>query len=280
MSENTKKKARQKNDPEKEMTFWQHLEELRWHIVRSVLVIVAMTIVALIYKTFIFDHIILAPKDSDFITYRLLCKLADLLSVQTLCLRDLEMNIINLSMGGQFTMHVYVSIATGLILATPYIIWEFWRFIRPALKMHERKYASITVLIMSVLFLVGILFSYYVLVPWALYFFGTYQVSEAVLNQISLKSYISTVVTLTFGMGFIFELPVIVYFLTKIGIMTPAFMKKNRKYAFILILIVAAIITPPDVFSQIIATIPLYALYELSIYVSKRVYKKRSLLQG
>jgi sec-independent protein translocase protein TatC len=262
------------------MTFWQHLEELRWHIVRSVLVIVAMTIVALIYKTFIFDKIILAPKNSDFITYRLLCKLADLISVQTLCLRDLEMNIINLSMGGQFTMHIYVSIATGLILATPYIIWEFWRFIRPALKMHERKYASMTVLIMSVLFLVGILFSYYVLVPWALYFFGTYQVSEAILNQISLKSYISTVVTLTFGMGFIFELPVIVYFLTKIGIMTPAFMKKNRKYAFILILIVAAIITPPDVFSQIIATIPLYALYELSIYVSKRVYKKRSLLQG
>jgi sec-independent protein translocase protein TatC len=280
MSENTEKKARQKNDPEKEMTFWQHLEELRWHIIRSVLVIVAMTIVALIYKTFIFDLIILAPKNSDFITYRVLCKLADLLSVESLCLRDLKMNIVNLSMGGQFTMHVYVSIATGLVLATPYIIWEFWRFIRPALKMHERKYASITVLTMSVLFLLGILFSYYVLVPWALYFFGTYQVSENVLNQISLKSYISTVVTLTFGMGLIFELPVIVYFLTKIGIMTPAFLKKNRKYAFILILIVAAIITPPDVISQIIATIPLYALYELSIYVSKKVYKKRNMLQG
>jgi sec-independent protein translocase protein TatC len=280
MSGKSANKEKQKKNPEREMTFWEHLEELRWHIIRSVLAIVGMTIVALIYKEYIFDHIILAPRNSDFITYKVLCRLADILSVKTLCLHDLNLNIINLSMGGQFTMHVYVSMATGFILASPYIIWEFWRFIKPALKMHERKYAGGTVIIMSFLFILGILFSYFVLVPWALYFFGSYKVSETILNQISLKSYISTVVTLTFGMGMVFELPVVVYFLTKIGIMTPAFLKKNRKYALIIILTVAAIITPPDVFSQIIATIPLYALYELSIYVSKRVYARKMVLQG
>lgn len=271
---NTEKKV------EKEMSFWGHMEELRWHIVRSVVVILVLSIVAFINREFIFDQVILAPKDSGFITNRLLCKLADLISVQGLCIDDLSINIINITMSGQFLIHMYISIAVGFILAIPFVLWEIWRFIKPALKINEKRYSSGAVIVMSFLFLVGICFSYFLIVPLTLNFLGTYRVSDFVVNQITLRSYINTVVSLTFAVGVIFELPVLVFFLTKIGVLTPTFMKKNRKYALVIVLIVSAIITPADIFSQVMVAIPLFALYEISIVISKRVYAKQSELAG
>lgn len=273
------KKVKDPN-PEKEMSFWQHLEELRWHILRSIMAIVVFTIVAFMNRKILFDDILLAPKDVNFITNRWLCRLADLVSTPALCMKDFSLNIVNLSMSGQFMTHMYISLAAGLILAVPYVLWEIWRFVKPALKPKERKYSGAAVIVMSLLFLTGILFSYFLIVPLTLNFLGTYTVSDFIQNQISLKSYLSTVVSLTFATGLVFELPVFVFFFSRIGLLTPGFMRTNRKYALVIILIVAAIITPPDVFSQTMVAIPLYALYEISIFISAKVYRKNQELAG
>lgn len=253
------------------MSFWDHLTELRKRLFRMIFVWVAMTIVAFIYSRFIFDKILLAPKEPSFITYKWLCKLGQLLHVETLCLPPMSLSIINLNLSGQFMTDMTVSMFAGLILGFPLIIHQLWQFIMPALYVKERRYARRAVFVMSFLFIIGVLFSYYFMVPWTLNFLGTYQVSSMVVNQISLSSYISTVTSTILGVGIVFELPVVIYVLAKLGVVTPKFLKANRKYALVIILIVAAIITPPDVFSQTIATIPLYALYEISILVAKRV---------
>jgi sec-independent protein translocase protein TatC len=261
-------------DSGKEMTFWDHLTELRKRLIRMVLAWLVMTVVAFVNSRFIFDDILLAPKDTSFITYKWLCKLGEILHADSLCLPPMSLSIINLNLSGQFMTDMTVSMFAGLILAFPIIIFQLWQFVMPALYVKERRYARQAVFVMSFLFFIGVLFSYYFMVPWTLNFLGTYQVSSMVANQISLSSYISTVTTTIFSVGVVFELPVVVYVLSKIGIVTPAFLKKNRKYAFVIILILAAIITPPDVFSQIMVTIPLYSLYEISILVSKRVTPK------
>ncbi len=265
-----------KNDQPKEkvMTFWDHLDELRWHIMRSLIAIVALAIVAFINREIIFDQIILAPSSSEFISNRVLCRLGEWLSLNALCIQDMKLDIINIKMSGQFLTHMYISLVAGFILAFPYILWEIWRFVKPAMKETERKYSSGGVFISSVLFLMGILFSYFLIVPLTVNFLGTYHVSESVHNQISLSSYISTVVSVTFAVGLVFELPILVYFLTKIGMLTPDFMKRNRKYMYVIMLILAAIITPPDMFSQVLVVFPLIILYEFSIGVSNRIYKK------
>ena len=259
---------------EKIMTFWDHLDELRWHIMRSLIAIVIFAIIAFVNRRIIFDVIILAPSTSDFITNRALCELGKFLSLNALCIKDLSLKIINIKMSGQFLTHMYISIVSGFILAFPYVLWEIWQFVKPAMKDNERKYSSGGVFISSVLFLMGILFSYFLIVPLTVNFLGTYHVSESVYNQISLSSYINTVVSVTFAVGLVFELPILVYFLTKIGVLTQDFMKKNRKYMYVMMLIVSAIITPPDMFSQILVVFPLIGLYEFSIGVSNRIYRK------
>ena len=268
---NTKNKAPEK---EKVMTFWDHLDELRWHIMRSLIAVIILAIVAFINRHLIFDVIILAPSNSDFITNRALCEIGKLLGLDALCIKDLSLQIINIKMSGQFLTHMYISLVAGFILAFPYVLWEIWSFVKPAMKDSERKYSSGGVFISSLLFVLGILFSYFLIVPLTVNFLGTYHVSETVYNQISLSSYINTVVSVTFAVGIVFELPILVYFLTKIGILTPDFMKKNRKYMYVIMLILSAIITPPDMFSQVLVVLPLIGLYELSIGVSKRMYKK------
>lgn len=267
-------KSKKKNKQEKVMTFWDHLEELRGHIFRSLIAIILLATVAFLNRGFIFDQVILAPSKPGFLTNVALCWLSEKLSLPSLCIDDMNLQIINIQMSGQFLTHMYISIVAGFIFAFPYILWEIWRFVKPAMYEKERKYSRGGVLISTFLFLLGILFSYYMIVPLTLNFLGTYQVSTTVANQISLSSYISTVVSLTFAVGVVFELPILVYFLTRIGILTPDFMKKNRKYMFVILLILAAIITPPDMFSQILVVLPLIALYEFSIGVSKRVYKR------
>ncbi len=257
------------------MSFLQHLEELRWHLVRSSAAIFIFAIIAFFNKKLVFDGLILAPKNADFPTYKFLCKLGEKLHLdESMCIRELSFTLINIDMSGQFSTHMMVSLYVGLILAFPYVIWELWRFIKPGLHTHERKYANGIVFFTSLLFFLGVLFGYYVVTPMSVNFLGTYQVSTLVANQISLGSFISTVTTLTLMTGVVFELPILVYFLTKIGILTPDFMRHYRKHAIVVLLIIAAVITPPDVTSQILVTIPLMVLYEISILVSAYVLKK------
>lgn len=259
-----------------EMSFLQHLEELRWHLVRSSAAIFIFALIAFINKEFLFDKLILAPKNADFPTYRFLCMLGQKLNLdESICIKDLSFTLINIDMSGQFSTHMSVSLYAGIVLAFPYVIWELWRFIKPGLHNHERKYANGIVFFTSLLFFLGVLFGYYVVTPMSVNFLGTYQVSSLVANQISLGSFISTVTTLTLMTGVVFELPILVYFLTKIGVLTPEFMRNYRRHAIVVLLIISAIITPPDVTSQILVCIPLLALYEISIFVSAYVLKKQ-----
>jgi len=260
---------------EGEMTFLQHLEELRWHIIRSLIAVVMGAIVAFIFKNVIFDHILLAPKNPDFLTNRLLCRLSELVNVPVLCINQKPLQLISIKLSGQFTTHINIALVSGVILAFPYVFWEFWSFFRPALYEKERKYARGAVSAASILFMTGILFGYFIIAPLSINFLSSYRVSETVLNQININSYIGSLTSVVLAAGITFELPIVVFFLSLIGVLTPEFMRKYRKHAIIVILVLAAIITPPDIFSQILVTIPLVFLYELSIFISVRVYKKR-----
>jgi len=264
-----------------EMTFLEHLEELRWHIIRSIIAIVVFMIIAFIFKSFIFDHVILAPKNPGFITNRLLCQLGHAtifghkFNNDALCINTKPLNLISIKMAGQLTTHITVAMVAGLILAFPVIIREFWNFFKPALHSNEARYAKGAVLASSFLFFIGVLFGYFALAPLSIHFLSSYQISEEVVNQINIRSYIGTITSLCLATGLVFELPIIAYFLTKIGIITPTFMRKYRRHAIVVIFIVAAIITPPDVFSQTLVAIPLLLLYEVSIFISVYVVKNK-----
>jgi len=267
-----------KNKDVREMTFWEHLDELRSTLVWSMVAIAVCGITAFIFKEILFDHIILAPKEKSFITYRLLCKLADVASMPSLCIDPSSFQIININLAGQFMSHMTISLVAGLIIAMPFVLWQFWRFIKPGLTDKEVKHTRGGVFIISLLFLTGILFSYFIVVPLMVNFLGGYQVSEMVINQIALSSYTGSITMMTLLMGLLFELPIIIVFLTKAGIITPVYLKKYRKHALIAILIVAGVITPsPDIFSQLIVSIPLYLLFEFSLNVSSRIYKRKQL---
>jgi len=260
-----------------EMSFLQHLEALRWHLVRSAAAVIIIATVLFFYKEFVFGTVIFGPMHSDFFTYRALCKISHLIGLSdSLCMQSVSFQLINIDLSGQFTTHIWVSVIGGLILSSPYILWELWRFVRPALHEKERRYTSGVVFFASSLFMIGVLFSYYVIVPMTINFLGNYQVTPLVKNTISISSYISTVTILTFIMGIVFELPIVIYFLTKIGLLGPGFMRKNRKYAIVIILIVAAVITPSsDIPTLLLVSAPLYILYEASIFVSKYAEKKK-----
>lgn len=263
-------------NPNSEMTFLGHLEALRWHIVRSVIAIITLAIIAFSFKEILFDVIIFGPKRPDFITYRLLCILSAKLNID-MCIRDIPFILISTSMSGQFLTHMYAAFIAGLIIGFPYLLWEVWRFVKPALTDKEKKYTKGVVFFGSLLFLTGISFGYFIISPLSINFLGTYQVSAEVKNQIAIDSYISIVTLLTLSTGLIFELPLVIFFLTKIGIISPAFMRKYRKHAIVINLILAAVITPsPDVTSQMLVAIPLFLLYELSIWVSAFVERKKN----
>lgn len=264
------------NNNRAEMSFLEHLEVLRWHLVRASIVIGIFTILIFAFSTFVFDEIILAQKRSDFWTYRMFCKLSEWLGKgDALCLGDINFDLINIEMSGQFTMHIMVSVIGGLILAFPYLLFELWKFISPALNIKERKYAQRLIFSGSFLFAIGIFFGYYFISPLSVQFLGNYQVSELISNQISVDSFISTITTVTLSSGLIFQLPLIIFFLSKVGIVTPEFLRKYRKHAIVIILILAAVLTPPDVMSQILMSVPLLILYEFSIFVSKRVVNSK-----
>jgi sec-independent protein translocase protein TatC len=259
-----------------EMSFLQHLEALRWHLVRVAIAIVVLSLLAFFNKEVIFDGIILAPKNSDFWTYRMMCNLSDRFGLD-MCMDQVSFNVINLNLSGQFTTHMWIAFMTGFILAFPYFIWELWVFIRPALNRNELNNSRGVVFFTSLLFLSGVLFGYYIITPLSINFLGNYQVSAEISNTISMDSYINTVTVLSLSTGFVFELPMVVYFLSKLGVITPQFMRSYRKHAMVLNLIIAALITPsPDITSQMLVAIPLFLLYEVSIHVSMLVNNSRN----
>lgn len=258
----------------KEMTFLEHLEELRWHIIRSLLGIIIFAILSFIFYSIIFDKILFAPRNPWFFTNRLLCEFGEQLGISALCINNKPLELININMAGQFSTHITVSCIAGIIIAFPYVFWEFWRFIEPALNVNEKKYSRGAVFFSSALFLLGILFGYFIISPLSVEFLGTYNVSSDVSNQINLGSYISLVTSVVLASGAIFELPVLMFFLSKTGIVTPDILKKHRRHAFILVLALSAIITPPDIFSQVLVALPLTVLYEVGIAISKKISRE------
>lgn len=271
--QSTKKRAKRKNQ-EKEMSFLEHLEVLRWHIVRSFLSVLVFAILAFIFKDFIFDTLILKPKTPAFWTNRMFAQLADFVGVESLKINTKPLQLISITMAGQFSAHIMISLIAGLIFASPYVIYEFWRFLKPALYDNEKKHARGAVFYMSALFGMGVLFGYYLIVPLSVHFLGSYSISSEVTNQINMLSYISTVTSICLASGVVFELPILVFFLSKVGLISPPFLKKYRKHAYVLLLLLSAIITPPDIFSQVLVCIPLVILYEAGIIISKRVVKQ------
>ncbi len=271
--------AQETENKQVEMGFLDHLEVLRWHLIKSFLAIVVFAIVAFIFQDFIFNNIILAPKSPNFFTNSLFCRFGHYINAPSLCINTKPFQIINIKMAGQFSTSIMVALVVGFVTAFPFVFWQLWSFIKPALYTNEKRHARGAVFFSSVLFMTGVLFGYYLIIPLTLQFFGSYNVSEQVLNQINLDSYISTFTSVILAAGIIFELPIIIYFLSKAGLITPEFLKKYRKHSLIVILMVAAVITPPDVFSQILVSLPLIALYEVGIVISKRVVAKdKSLL--
>lgn len=260
------------------MSFLGHLEALRWHLVRSAGVIVILAAVAFCFPEILFGKIILGPKDPSFFTYQFLCSISHKWGMgDTLCFTDFNFTFQNIEVTGQFTLAMWGAFVAGLVLAFPYVLWEIWRFIKPALKEKETKAATGFIFYASMLFVAGILFGYYVVTPMAIYFLGNYQVDPTIKNNFSIDSYISVVTTLVLLMGLVFELPIIVYFLARFGIISAEFMGKYRKHAVIVILIVAAVITPTtDILTQMLVAVPLWILYEASIIVAKRVEKNRA----
>ena len=260
--------------PHKEMSFLDHLEVLRWHLIRSSTAILIFATVAFIFKEFIFDTLLLAPTKLDFYTYDIMCKISKFFTADGACIDELPFTLQSLGMSEQFSIHIWVSITAGIIVSFPYIIWEIWQFISPGLYKKERKYAVGFILVSSMLFFMGVLFGYYVITPLSVNFLGNYSISDTVNRNFQIGSLISIVKSSVLAAGLMFELPVIIFFLSKMGLVTPDFLRTYRKHAIVVVLILAAIITPPDIISQIIVTIPVIILYEISILIARIVYNQ------
>ncbi|HRD51679.1 MAG TPA: twin-arginine translocase subunit TatC [Flavobacteriales bacterium] len=257
------------------MTFLEHLEELRWTLMRSAIAVAVGFVLAFIFKNFVFEEIVLAARNPGFITYRGFCRIAEWVGMPDLCITELGFTLQNLPVSGQFMMHLTVAFVGGFILAFPYILWELWRFIAPGLNENERRASGLFVVAGSALFFLGVVFGYYLLAPLTVQFFGNYQVSASVANNFALESFIGIVTQVTVWTGLVFELPLLVHVLTKLGLVGPALLRKYRKHAFVGLLVLSAILTPPDVISQIIVAAPLMGLYELGIMISARTERRR-----
>lgn len=278
-------------DDTSEMTFFEHLDALRPHLVRGALAIVVIGIAAFLCKGFIVDTVLFGPKSAGFPTNRLLewigtewARLAEWLNatagtsfntdVAALRIASEHFQVINTSLAGQFNLHMKISLVTGLAVAMPYVLWEFWRFVRPALTPREIAGTRWFVASVSGCFFTGLLFGYFIMVPLSINFFANYQVSAEITNMIDIGDYLSTVIVVTMACAFVFELPVLIYYLTRMGIVTSAFLKRYRRHAFVVLLVISAIITPPDIFSLILVILPLYGLYEVSIRLAERIERR------
>lgn len=261
---------------EAEMSFFEHIEVLRWHIIRSVVALFVFAILAFTFYDFVFNDIIMGPKRLDFWTYRMMCQLADLLSLPGFCVDKIPFNLINTQVAGQFMLQINSCLLMAAAMGFPYLVFEIWLFIKPALTELERKSAKGFVFYSTILFALGVLFGYYIVIPLSLNFLTNVSLSAEITNQITIDSYLSMVATLTLGCGIIFLLPILIYILSKIGIMTPEFMRASRRYAIVIILIIAAIITPTsDIVTLLTVSAPMLLLYELSITVSAKVKREK-----
>ncbi|MCB0381905.1 MAG: twin-arginine translocase subunit TatC [Psychroserpens sp.] len=258
-----------------EMSFLDHIEDLRWHLIRITLSVLICATVAFIFSGFIFEHIIFAPKRMDFPTYKWLCQASQFIGINdtTFCAAEFPFKVQSRTMAGQFSADIWTSIFAGVIVAFPYVIYQLWSFISPGLRSDERKYSKGFIFMTSFLFFLGVLFGYYVVTPLSINFLGNYSVSPEISNEFDISSYISIIRSSSLASGLVFELPIIIYFLTKVGLVTPQIMKKYRKFALVIVLVLSAIITPPDLASQIIVAIPILILYQVSIYISKVVLR-------
>lgn len=258
------------------MSFLEHLEELRWHLVRSFVAIFIVAILVFANINFIFDNVLLAHLKSDFSTYQFFCKVFSSIGIDSsFCNINFKQTLQALNPTQQLMTAIWSSLIIGFIIAFPYVLWEIWRFIAPGLHHNEQKKSKGFIFTCSLLFFIGILFSYFIIIPMSVYFFYNFQISDAVQNNFKLDAYISLVTNTLIGVAVFFELPVIIYFLSKVGLISPEFLKKYRKHALVLVLILSAIITPPDVASQIIVSVPIMLLYEIGIHVSRYVIKKQ-----
>jgi sec-independent protein translocase protein TatC len=263
-------------EKQQEMSFLGHLEELRWHLVRSASAIFIIGLLLFVFQKEVYEHFLLAHRKPDFITYQIFCDFFKLFGVDsTFCAVAFNDNLISLKPTQQLMNAIWSSFILGIILSFPYLVWELWRFISPGLTTKEVKSSKGFIFVASFLFFCGIAFSFYVIAPISIHFLYNYQISDLIQNNFTLDSHIGLVTNMLLGVSILFELPVLIYFLTKIGLVTPEFLKKYRKHALVVVLILAAIITPPDIASQVIVAIPILILYEISIKVSKIVIKKQ-----
>lgn len=254
----------------KDQTFIDHLEALRFALMRIAVVLLMATVLVFLNSGLLYEVVVLGPRNPEFLTNRLFCQLGSLMEIPALCINQLQWNDVNLDLAGQFRFHLSLAVNGGLMLIIPYLLLETWWFVKPALYDRERKRARGFVFITSILFYLGALFGYYIIMPLAVNFLANYTVHESIINQFQLTSYVRTLVTTVLSTGLVFEMPVLIWFLARMGIITPAFLKKYRKHVIIILLIVSAIITPPDVLSQFLVVIPLYLLFELGVKVAGR----------
>ena len=272
------RRGRKGQEEKAEMSFVEHLEVLRGHLFRSALAIAAGAVVFIIYNKFFVREVLMGPTHADFPTYKWLCKVGHVIGLgDAMCMKDIGLKMQSTSVSGQFSMYFTLIFVGGIIVAFPYIFWEFWRFIKPALTKKELSKTRGVIFWVSLLFFLGILFGYFVIAPYTVNFFANFQLDDNIENRWTITSYIDTLVPLILGTGLAFQLPLVMFFLAKVGLMSPSFLRRNRKYAIVVILILAGVITPPDVISQVICTIPLMLLYEISIWLTVKVEKEKAL---
>lgn len=270
------KKLFNRSDDQAEMSFVDHLEALRWHVVRSLAAVLVGAIAVFANIDFFFNDIILGPAHNDFITYKLICDFSHKVGMgDAMCMEDIKLKLISTEMSSQFMMSFTIAFVGGFIIAFPYVFWEFWRFVGPALTPKEKKKTRGMIFWVSMLFFLGVGFGYFLLAPYTVNFFASFTLSPLIENSFRISDYIENITQLVLGTGVVFQLPLAVLFLSRVGIVTPAFLRASRKYAVVVILVIAAVITPPDVVSQLIVTIPLWILYEISISISARVVREQ-----
>jgi sec-independent protein translocase protein TatC len=253
-----------------QMSFLQHLDELRWRLVRIAIVVISVAVVLWIYQEWVMNHVFLVLKEKEFITFKLLC------AYFGVCVSDTTVKMQSMTVSGQFNYAMMMSIMGGLIITAPYIFYQIWSFIKPGLKKNELRAAKGLVFYVSLCFFLGVLFGYFVVAPLTVQFFGSFQISPEIENNFTVGSYMGTVISTVFYTGILFLLPIVSFILTKIGLIGPEFLKKYRRHAIVVILIISAVITPPDMLSQIIVSIPIIVLYEIGIVVSTRTSKNKN----
>jgi len=258
-----------------DMSFIDHLEDLRWTLFRSVVSIGIFAIIAFLNKSFVFEKVLFGPTKPEFPTFKFLCKIGEKMNFDLICIDTINYKVVNLELAGQFMTHITTSVAIGFIFAFPYLVWEVWKFVKPALHETEKNSSRTVILASALLFFIGVLFGYFVLVPFGINFLSTYSISAEIQNTFSLSNYISFISMFVLMSGIMFELPVVTFLLAKIGIVDDHMMREHRKHAVVSIFVISAIITPADIGTMIVVAIPLWILYEISIKVAGVVTRKR-----